>query len=191
MFKDLVLANRSYRGYDETHKLTKEQLMELVDYARLAPCAINAQPFKYFLAWEEDVVGLIQPHTNWAGYLKEMNLPFPGTYPTAFIIVIQDLKLAKSIPLHQRDVGIVAQTITLAAVEKGLGGCMIGSFGAEPLKAILNLGEHLEPVLVIALGKPNEKIVLTEIDKGESIKYYRDDANVHYVPKRKLEDIIL
>ena len=40
-------------------------------------------------------------------------------------------------------------------------------------------------------GKPDEKIVLTEVSSGESIKYYRDDQDVHYVPKRKLEDIVI
>ena len=46
-------------------------------------------------------------------------------------------------------------------------------------------------MLIVAFGKPDEKIVLTEVSSGESIKYYRDDQDVHYVPKRKLEDIVI
>ena len=40
-------------------------------------------------------------------------------------------------------------------------------------------------------GKPAEKIVIKEIEEGEDIAYYRDENDVHYVPKRKLSDIIL
>jgi len=43
----------------------------------------------------------------------------------------------------------------------------------------------------VAVGKPDEEIVIREIEKGESTKYYRDENDVHYVPKRKLEDILL
>lgn len=87
--------------------------------------------------------------------------------------------------------GIVAQTMLLAAMEKGLGGCRIGNFGLEKVKEVLELLENLVLVLIVAFGKPDEKIVLAEIEKGQSIKYYRDENDVHYVPKRKLEDIII
>ena len=191
MFKDLVLANRSYRGFDEDHKFSKEDLMDLVDYARLMPSGKNSQPFKYFLAWEDEIVAAIQPHTKWAGILAELNLPREGSRPTGFIVVLQDLNIEKSIQAPQKDVGIVASAITLAAAEKELGCCMIGSFSASGLKKTLNLNENLAPVFVIALGKPTEKIILKDINADESIAYYRDDNDVHYVPKRRLEDIIV
>ena len=78
----------------------------------------------------------------------------------------------------------------LAATEMGLGGCMIGNFQAGTLKAELGLPESFAPLLVVAIGKPAEKIVLTEIKEGESTDYYRDENDVHYVPKRKLADIV-
>ena len=86
--------------------------------------------------------------------------------------------------------GITAQTILLAAAEKGLGGCMIGNFSPEKLSAALSLPESLIPMLVVALGKPDETVIITEVTDGNT-KYYRDDNDVHYVPKRKLEDIVL
>ena len=110
--------------------------------------------------------------------------------PTAFIVICQDKNLASNIASFQRDVGIVAQTILLAATEDGLGGCMIGSFSLAELKKTLNLPENLEPVLVVALGKPAEKIVLTDVKEDGEIGYYRDENDVHYVPKRALKDIL-
>jgi len=188
--KDLVLKNRSYRGYDSSVRQTKGELMELVDYARLMPAARNAQPLKYFLAYEKDIVNQIQMHTKWAGLLADLKLPFEGTEPTSFIVVLQDTEIEANLAQFKNDIGIVAATITLAAAEKGLGCCMIGAYHAEGVKEVMQLPENLSPVLVIALGKPNEEIVLTEAEDG-NIAYYRDENNVHYVPKRRLEDIIV
>lgn len=191
MFKDLVRANRSYRGYDESYHFTKEELADFVDHARLAPSSVNAQPFRYYLAWEKDEVDKIQSLTKWARALPDLELPHKGMHPTGFIIICQDTNIGESLTRYQKDVGIVAQTMLLAAVEKGLGGCMIGNFQAGPVKEALGLSQNLAPMLIVALGKPAEKIVLTEVDEGDSVQYYRDDEDVHYVPKRKLSDIII
>lgn len=191
MMLELLKQNRSYRGYDESRKLTREELLELVDCARYAPSSVNAQPFRYYLAWEEEVVARIQPLTKWARALPQLELPHPGHCPTAFIVICQDTNLGDSIPRYQKDVGIVAQTILLAAAEKGLGGCMIGNYSAAAVSQELSLPAHLVPVLLIALGKPDEKIVLTQLAEGESTNYYRDGQDIHYVPKRKLKDIVL
>lgn len=191
MLKDLVKANRSYRGYDESRRVTKEELMEMVDCARLAASSVNQQPLQYYLAWEKEEVDRIQPLTGWAKGLPELTLPHKGMCPTAFIVICQNKQIYESLARFQKDVGIAAQTILLAATEMGLGGCMIGSFSAGSVAEALNLPEHLAPLLVVAIGKPAEKIVLTEAQRGESVAYYRDENDVHYVPKRKLEDLIL
>lgn len=191
MFKDLVKANRSYRGYDESYTFTKEELMDFVDHARFAPSSVNAQPFRYYLAWEKEEVAKIQSLTKWARALPQMQLPHEGKCPTGFIIICQDLNIGESLSRYQKDVGIVAQTMLLAAAEKGLGGCMIGNYGAKPVKEALKLPENLMPMLIVAFGKPDETIILEEIEEGENTNYYRDEKDVHYVPKRKLEDIVI
>ncbi len=190
-FKELVKANRSYRGYDESRKVSREELMELVDCARFAASSVNRQPFQYYLAWEPEDVAKIQAQTHWAKGLPDLELPHKGMYPTAFIVILQDTERFPATARYQRDVGIVAQTMLLAATEMGLGGCMIGFFSPAKVKETLGLGDHMEPMLIVAIGKPAENIVLTEISGEESTAYYRDENDVHYVPKRRLEDIIL
>ena len=190
MLKELVLQNRSYRGFDAKYHFSEQQLRELVDHARLSPSSVNAQPFRYYLSWEAEEVARLNPLTNWAKGLPQLTLPHPGMEPTGFIIICQDMVWGESIARYQKDIGIVAQTILLAAAEQQLGGCMIGNFSPRAVKEALELSEGLEPVLIIALGKPAERVVLTEVGEDGSVAYYRDDEDVHYVPKRRLDDTI-
>lgn len=190
MLKDLVLKNRSYRGFDENRKVTKEELLEMVDLARLSASTANMQPLKYFLAWEEADVATIQSYTHWAAALKE-ELPHVGKYPTAFIVICHDRSIAHSSQAYLRDVGIAAQTILLCATQMGLGGCMIGSFDKKAVTNIIGSCDDFEPQLVIAIGKPDETVILTDVQKDKSTRYYRDAQDRHYVPKRSLEDCLI
>ena len=80
----------------------------------------------------------------------------------------------------------------LAAAEKELGGCMIGNFDKNGLKKLLQLPEGIEPNLVVAFGRPAEKIVLTDVGEDGNTRYYRDETGtVHFVPKRSLKDVLL
>jgi hypothetical protein len=67
---------------------------------------------------------------------------------------------------------------------------MIGSINKPKLAEIFALPANIVPRLIIALGAPNEKIVLTEAKNGET-NYYRDEEKTHYVPKRTLTEILL
>lgn len=192
MFKDLVMKNRSYRGYDETRKVTREELLEFVDLTRYTASSVNMQPLKYYIACDTEEVAAIQRLTKWAAGLPQLALPYPGTMPTGFVVICQDGAINASETMFLRDIGAVAQTMLLAAVEKGLGGCMIGNFNRNGLKALLHLPEKVEPNLIVAFGKPAEKVVLTDVGADGSTRYYRDETGtVHYVPKRALEDILL
>ncbi|MCD8195793.1 MAG: nitroreductase family protein [Lachnospiraceae bacterium] len=190
-FKDLVIANRSYRGYDESRRVTREELLAMVDCARLTASSVNQQPLKFRLVCEKETVDRVQSLTQWARGLPELTLPHPGKCPTAFIVICQDTQIDPNKTKYLRDVGIAAQTILLAATEMGLGGCMIGSYSAAGVREALALPEHLSPQLVVAIGKPAETVVLTEAGADGNVAYYRDENDVHYVPKWALEDIVL
>ena len=189
-FLEMVKKNRSYRGFDESRRISREELMELVNCARLTPSAANKQPLRYDLIWEAEEVAATLPLTRWAAALPQRHLPDPGKGPTAFVVLLQETEWVKDAAACQRDVGIAAQTLLLAATEKELGGLMIGNFDRTGLVKLRNYPDHLVPQLVIALGKPAEQIVLTEVGESGSTSYYRDDQDVHYVPKRRLEEIL-
>ncbi|MCR4615855.1 MAG: nitroreductase family protein [Clostridiales bacterium] len=189
MLKDLLKLNRSYRGYDESYTVTEEQLRKYVDLTRYAASSVNLQPLKYHISYEKDEVAAVQSMTKWARALPDMTLPHDGMHPTAFIIICQDTELAPNTAMFLKDVGIVAQTVLLAAVEDGIGGCMIGNFPPDKISEMLGFPENIVPLLILAIGKPAETVVLTDVKPDGSTKYYRDENDVHYVPKRKLEDL--
>ncbi len=192
MLKDLVAANRSYRGYDRSRKVTKEELEELISLARLCPSSMNRQALKFHIAYEETEVAQIQGLTKWAAALPDLNLPYPGTEPVAFIVICIDSVIGPNESVFLRDVGITAQTMLLGAAEMGLGGCMIGNFNPEVMWETLKLPENVHPNLVIAIGKPAEEIILTEVGEDGKTSYSRDETGkVHYVPKRALKDILV
>jgi nitroreductase len=191
MIKDLVRKNRSYRGYDESRKITEDELKDLVDTARVAGSAANLQPLKYRLVCSEAEVAKLNGITRWGKMLKDIELPHKGKFPTAYIVICVDTDIARVPENANTDIGIAAQTILLAAVEQGLGGCMIGNYEKTQAAEALALPERFVPQLIVAIGKPDETVVLTDTGEDGSVKYYRDANDVHYVPKRKLEDILL
>jgi nitroreductase len=188
MFSDIVKANRSYRRFFEQEAVTRDTLLTLVDYARLVPSGANKQALRYYIACEQVLNGQIFATLGWAGYLKEWQGPVAGERPAAYIVIVQDkgYKMGTSY-----DVGIAAQTILLGATEIGLGGCMLGNIQHAKLQAVLNLADNFEILLVIALGKPKETVVIEEIEANGDIKYWRDENQVHHVPKRQLKDIVI
>jgi len=188
MIRDLVRKNRSYRRFYQEVAVELQTLRELVDLARLSASAANMQPLKYILSCEPQKNALIFPHLAWAGYLKDWPGPCEGERPAAYIIILGDTQISQSFGC---DHGIAAQSILLGATEKGLGGCIIGTVQKQELRKDLDIPSRYEILLVVALGKPREMVVIEIIGSGEDIKYWRDSEGLHHVPKRALDDIIL
>ena len=185
--KELVYRTRSYRRFDEFFHVDRHVLEQLVDLARMSASAANRQPLKYMLYNTPDRCQVIFPHLAWAGYLKDWDGPTPGERPSAYIIILGDKSVTESFSV---DHGIAAQSIMLGATEAGFGGCMIASVKRQELRDELQIPLNLEILLVLALGKPAEEVVVEEV-RGDDIKYWRDENNVHHVPKRRLDYIIL
>lgn len=187
MIKEIVKKNRSYRRFQEGYQVTEQTLLDLVELARLTPSGGNLQPLKYLLSNDPEKNRRIFPALKWAGYLKDWTGPDKGERPSAYIVILGDKKITSNFGC---DHGIAAQTMLLGAVEQGLGGCMIGAFNRNKLRTDLNLPEQFEVLLVIALGKPVESVLIEPINPDGDIKYWRDENLVHHVPKRLLEDIV-
>ncbi len=180
----LLLKNRSYRGFDPSRQVSIDELNQIVEVCTKIPSAKNQQVLRFKLVAGEDTPRL-QQYTKWGGALPQLNLPFPGTEPSAFIIICSTVPENKWVDI---DLGIAAQSMLLKAVEMGLNGICIGAFNKNEVIAEFSLKN--EPVLVLAIGKGAENIQLTRVKEGESQTYYRKDG-VHFVPKLGLEDLVL
>lgn len=165
-----------------------QTLEELVELARLCPSAANKQPLRFILSTAPSDNEEIFACLKWAAYLTDWDGPSPEERPSAYIVMINT---AKEWEYAKFDLGIMAQTMLLGAVEKGLGGCMIGALDREKLRAYFSLKPDMDVSLVLALGKPVEDVRIVDVPEGGSIKYYRDEAGVHYVPKRSLGELTL
>ncbi|MDO9578507.1 MAG: nitroreductase family protein [Candidatus Cloacimonadales bacterium] len=187
MLKELVAGNRSYRRFFQEVAISSETLLELIELARLTATGANKQSLKFksinSKAENEKVFSCL----SWAGYLKDWQGPEEGEKPAAYIVVLNNPNLKQN---PQYDVGLACQSILLGAVEKGLGGCMFGSVNREKLKKFLHIPNDLDIMLVVALGKPKEQVRIDEAKDGD-VKYWRDENQVHHVPKRKLEDLVI
>lgn len=187
MLIDLVLKNRSYRRFDNKIAVPHEVLEHLAELARICPSGRNQQALKFMIINTPDQCEILFPCLAWAGYLSNWPGPVPEEQPAAYIIILGDTRLGKS---FDTDLGICAQTMMLGASELGFGGCMIGSVKKEAVRSQFEIPDELEILLVLALGKTVEQVVIEPVENG-NIRYWRDLDNVHHVPKRSLDEILI
>jgi nitroreductase len=188
ILSEIIRKNRSFRRFHQEPKVGDETLRELVDLTRYCPSAANLQPLKYILSSDPERNARIFANLTWAAYLKDWKGPKETERPTGYVIVLQDTNISQAVDC---DHGIACQTMLLGATEKGLGGCMLGAVNRKGLRAALNIPQHLKVLLVVAFGKPMETVVVELVGSDGSIKYWRDENDVHHVPKRALSDVIL
>ena len=180
----LLQHNRSYRGYDASFKVREDQLRRIIEVVTLCPSARNQQVLRFRPVMGDEAASMLK-YIRLGGALPELHLPFAGSEPNAFIVICSSVEESKYVDI---DLGIAAQSMLLQAVEIGLGGICIGAFDHESLKELLGL--KYEPLLVLAIGRPAERIELKECGEGDNLTYYRE-GGVHYVPKIRVDDLII
>ena len=183
-FNQLVAENRSYRGFDRSFEVKEHHLRRMLEICNKLPSARNQQVLRYRMVWGEEADKLNR-YIRLGGALPELHLPYPGTAPSAYIVICSTVEESRYVSV---DLGIAAQSILLKAVDMGLHGICIGAFNKEAVKEDLHL--PLEPLLLLGIGKGAEKIVLKEVNEGDSLSYYRQDG-LHIVPKISVENLLI
>lgn len=180
--ESLLKRNRSYRGYDASRVVTEEDLLKILEVVPWVASGMNAQPLRFRLVTGADAAR-VHPLVKLGAALPQEHLPHAGEEPSAYIVIGS----AASGRVADIDLGFAAQSILLRAVELGLGGIFILNFKASELAAALQL--PLQPLAVIGIGKPSERIFLVDAKPGDSLDYYRKDG-VHFVPKLPVKDLL-
>ena len=181
----LLLHNRSYRGYDKSYVVHRRQLEAMIAVNTRVASSVNLQRLRFRPVVKGPEADAVNKFIRLGRGLPHLQLPFPGREPEAFIIVCSTVAENPGIDI---DLGISVQSMLLKAVEMGLGGVIIRNFDREPIREALSL--PYEPICVVAVGKPAERIELVPVHEGEDLAYYRRDG-VHYVPKLTAEDLTL
>lgn len=182
---ELLLRNRSHRGYLKDYVVKREELERIVGVCSKIPSACNQQVLRFRLITKDSGADKVLKSIRLGAALPELHLPFPGTEPEAFIIICSTTAESKLVDV---DLGIAIQSMLLKTVEMGLNGICIGAFNRNDVRQDFEL--PYDPLMIIAVGKGIEKIELTPISPEESRAYYRKDG-VHYVPKIGTKDLII
>ncbi|MCR5352543.1 MAG: nitroreductase family protein [Bacteroidales bacterium] len=181
----LLLHNRSYRGFDRSYVVHRRQLDAMIAVNCKVASSVNMQRLRFRPVVKGPETDQINAHIRMGRGLPHLQLPFPGTEPEAFVVVCSTIPENPGIDI---DLGISLQSMSLKAVEMGLGVLIIRNFDRRELRDALAL--PLEPVAVLAVGKPSEKIQLVPVHQGDDLAYYRRDG-IHYVPKLTAEDLTI
>lgn len=189
ILKELLQSNRSYRRFNQKERIDKNHLENLIELTRYCSSGRNLQPLRYMIITEEEICDEIFPLLGWAGYLKDWPGPDRGERPAAYILQFLDTELTGDCMC---DDGLQLETITLGAVAKGLGCCIIKSFNSKKLIEILGIEERYQPLYVVAVGYPVETVKIEDMTVEDTdIKYYRTADAIHHVPKRPISSLII
>ena len=182
----LLHMNRSFRGYDKSYTVHQLQMEAIVGVNTKVASSINGQRLRFRLVTKGPEADTVLKHIRMGRALPELNLPFPGTEPEAFIIVCTTAPENASIDI---DLGISLQSMLLKAVEMDLNGICICAFNREAVTAALPL--PYEPLAIVAIGKGAERIRLVPIHATDDHAYYRTPDGIHCVPKLQLDDLLI
>ena len=182
---ELLLRNRSYRGYNKNYIVSRAELERIVGVCSRIPSGCNQQVLRYYLVTRDTGANRLLPLIKMGAALPELHLPFPGTEPEAFVICCSVAAETKQVDI---DLGIALQSMALKAVEMGLNTLMIGAFDRKKVKETFAL--EPDPLMILAVGKGAERIELVPGEVDAPRAYYRKDG-VHYVPKVKSSALLL
>jgi nitroreductase len=150
---EAIKNRRSIRTYKK-QELNQETINQLIDAARAAPSAGNAQSWAFVVATEQKTKEALATAAFGQKWLEEAAVVF---------VVCADLKRAeesygergKSLYCYQ-DTSAAIENILLAACSMGLGTCWMGAFREEEIRKVINAPPHMKPVALIPVGYPNE-----------------------------------
>ena len=171
-FLQLAASRQSDRAYDKSRPVEKEKLERILEAARLAPSACNAQPWKFVVIDDPELSVQVGKATAGLGMNK-----FAKDAPVHILIVEESMNITsflgakikdKYFPLI--DIGIAAAHITLAAESQGLGSCILGWFDEKEIKRLTGIPSGKRLLLDITIGypvkekrkksrKPKEKVI--------------------------------
>jgi nitroreductase len=179
-FLELVSSRQSVRAFDPERPVEREKLDRIIEIARLAPSACNAQPWSFVLVDDPELKNKVADATS--SRVLGMN-HFTKQAPVHLLLVEEKVNISSGIggwvkkkDFAQMDLGIVAAHIVLAAQSEGLGSCIVGWFDEDKVKELLNIPASKRVWLSIVIGygtQPLRKKSRKSIEKIFSHNSYK------------------
>lgn len=147
--REAIEKRSSIRAYKDK-PVPEEELLKVLEAARLAPSERNSQAWKFIVVRDEarrQALGYAsggQPHVHMAPVI------------IAAVAIEPEIFMPCNIPAYPVDLAIAIDHMTLAAVGLGLGTCWIGAFSQEKVKSILEVPQKYKVVSLLTLGYPSE-----------------------------------
>jgi len=152
---DLIKNRQSDRKYSNK-PVEKEKLDRVIEAGRMAPSACNAQPWKFIIVTDPDLIADVAKAAS--APLLGMNT-FVSQAPVQIVIVREKPNFTSKIGANIKDrdyslidIGIASENICLQAEAEGLGTCMLGWFDEPLVKKILGVPKDKRVELIITLG---------------------------------------
>ncbi len=196
-FDALVRRARTCRRFDGSARLPEEYLLELANLARLAPNGANAQRLRFHVVSAPAECDAVFENLVWAAALKDWPGPAENERPGGYIAILAERAAPgkPAAPITEVDCGIAAQTMMLAARSSSpeVAACMFKAFKPEIMDAMGLDADVCELKLMMAFGHPAEeqKIEPVSASPTGTLAYWRDEAQVHHVPKRALSEVLV
>lgn len=177
---------RTYRRFLQT-PVPRDAVERMLESARTANSAANAQPVRYTAVLDPERVARLQPLVRWAAYLPpEQGTPKAGEQPTAFVAVSL---VENAGPFALVDMGIAVHALTTTAWDEGIGSCIMGAISAGKISELLEIPDNERLKLVVALGYPSHTSTVVEVPEDGSLAYYLDENRNYCVPKLPLRSV--
>lgn len=184
---DAIMSRRTIRKFEQ-QPVPRGDLIKLIDCARVAAYPANAQPLKFAVIDDAEMLKTLYPFTKWAGALAD-GAPKDNERPMAYIAVIGD-RIIKAGGGFEVEAGAAVTTMMLEAQEMGLGTCWLGAIKRESIKEALKLKQDFDVIYLLAVGYPMQKSRMVEMQHGE-VKYFESHDGTINVPKRSLDEILI
>jgi len=152
---EMITSRQSDRRYDP-RPVENEKLSRIIEAARMSPSANNAQPWKFIVVTDPDLIKKIAEAAS--ANLLGIN-SFVTQAPVQIIVVREktDIQTRTASVMKSRDyslidIGIASENICLQAEAEGLGSCIIGWFDEKSVKKHLGIPGSKRVELIITLG---------------------------------------
>ena len=142
-----IKQRRSVRRF-RTVPVEKEKIELLIEAARWAPSAGNAQPWEFLIIYDDSM----------RNSLKTVMTGVMGNMKEGPVLICMCINKKKRTAWTGFDMGCALENILLAAYSLGLGTCAIGGFDERFIGELLDLPDHIEPCLFITVGYPEQKV---------------------------------